>query len=78
MIKVNIYDAKARFSKLLKDVEEKDEKVIICRNGKPVADLVNHRTVSGILKPKKSLSGARFIGDPCAGVDSRDWPEDLR
>lgn len=38
-MQVNVHEAKTRLSKLLEMVEE-GEKVVIARNGKPVAELV--------------------------------------
>ena len=40
---VNIHEAKTQLSALLAEVEKTGEKVLICRHGKPVADLVPHR-----------------------------------
>lgn len=40
-VKVNVYEAKTNFSKLLELVQQ-GERVIISKNGKPVADLVFH------------------------------------
>jgi prevent-host-death family protein len=78
MHKVNIYEAKAKFSKLISEVENEKTTVIICRNGKPVADLVYHKNTQDPLKQNKKLSGAKYLCDPCSGVDNDDWPEDLR
>jgi antitoxin (DNA-binding transcriptional repressor) of toxin-antitoxin stability system len=39
---VNVYEAKTNLSKLL-ELVERGERVIISRNGKPVADLVFHQ-----------------------------------
>ena len=30
------------------------------------------------LRQDPSLKGARFVGDPCALVDERDWPKEAR
>jgi len=40
MHKLNLYDAKTHFSKLVADVAATGEEYIIARNGKPVAKLV--------------------------------------
>jgi antitoxin (DNA-binding transcriptional repressor) of toxin-antitoxin stability system len=40
-VKVNVYEAKTNFSKLLELVQQ-GERVIISKNGKPVADLIFH------------------------------------
>lgn len=74
----NIYEAKSQLSKLIAKVEETGEPYVICRNGKPVVDLVLHRQVRDPLSPDPELRGARFVGDPTAGLDADDWPEALR
>lgn len=43
MKSVNTHDAKTRLSVILAEVEQNAESFVICRNGKPVADLVPHR-----------------------------------
>jgi prevent-host-death family protein len=45
-VQVNIYDAKTHLSKLLERVEQ-GEKIVIARNGKPVAEIVAHVPKSG-------------------------------
>ena len=76
--KANIYEAKSKLSRLIAQVEETGEPYTICRNGKPIVDLVIHRQVSDPLSPDPALRGARFKGDPTAGLDEKDWPEALR
>ena len=75
---VNIYDAKAHLSKLIAQVERTGAAVTICRNHKPVVDLVIHREPADPLEPDPSLAGAVFHGDPCAPVADEDWPDELR
>ena len=51
-VMVNVYEAKTNFSKLLELVQQ-GERVIISKNGKPVADLIFHeptRVIIGGLK----------------------------
>jgi antitoxin (DNA-binding transcriptional repressor) of toxin-antitoxin stability system len=74
----NIYEAKSQFSKLIAKVEETGEPYVICRNGKPVVDLVLHRQARDPLNSDPELRGARFIGDPVVGLSEEDWPEELR
>jgi antitoxin (DNA-binding transcriptional repressor) of toxin-antitoxin stability system len=74
----NIYEAKSQLSKLIAKVEETGEPYVICRNGKPVVDLVVHRQARDPLDPDPALRGARFKGDPTAGLNEEDWPESLR
>ena len=74
----NIYEAKSQLSRLISKVEETGEPCVICRNGRPVVDLVLHRQNRDPLQPDPALRGAYFTGDPTSGVDEQDWPEALR
>lgn len=78
MKKVNIYEAKTQLSRLVQAVEEGGESVVLCRNGKPVADLVPHAARKAKLEPLPELKGAHYVGDPCAPLEEDDWPESLR
>jgi prevent-host-death family protein len=79
MVTVNLYQAKTQFSRLVAAVEEKGERIVVCRNGRPVADLVPHVPAAArTLDPDPSLAGARFLGEPAAPLEPGDWPEDLR
>ena len=40
MKKVNIHEAKTNLSAILAEIDKSGETYIICRNGKPIADLV--------------------------------------
>ena len=75
---VSIYEAKAHLSKLIAKVEQTGEPVTVCRNGKPVVDLVVHTASKDPLEQDRSLKGAVFHGDPCAPADERDWPTERR
>ena len=75
---INIYDAKAKFSQLINGVEKNGDTVTICRNGKPVVDLVIHKKNKDPLLQDPALAGAYYIGDPCEGVSEKDWPVDSR
>ena len=58
MLTVNMHEAKTRLSELVKAVEEKNETVVICRDGAPVAEL--HRA--------KPVPRSRLRGDPSLRV----------
>jgi prevent-host-death family protein len=60
---VNIHEAKTRLSALLAEIEATGEKVLICRHGKPVADLVPHRKRRR-LEPHPVMSQIRIDYDP--------------
>ena len=55
---VTIHEAKTKLSALLAEVEKKSENVLICRHGKPIADLVPHRksSQSGCTKRSPTLN----------------------
>ena len=79
MVTINLYEAKTQLSRLVAAVEKQGERIVLCRNGLPVADLVPHTPYSGAtLDPDPALSGARFLGDASAPLDCQDWPEDIR
>ena len=78
MKRVNLYEAKTQLSKLVSAVEEEGTSIILCRNGKPVADLVPHRKRKFNMTPHPDLKGVKLHGDPCAPVSEEDWPEELR
>ncbi|RJQ62292.1 MAG: type II toxin-antitoxin system prevent-host-death family antitoxin [Desulfobacteraceae bacterium] len=52
---INVHEAKTRLSSILAEIEEKGESYLICRNGKPIADLVPYKKRSR-LKPDPLLS----------------------
>jgi antitoxin (DNA-binding transcriptional repressor) of toxin-antitoxin stability system len=79
MVTVNLYEAKTQFSRLVSAVEKQGERIVVCRNGIPVADLVPHASIpSKSLDPDPMLVGARFLGDSTAPLEAGDWPENLR
>ena len=79
MVSVNIYEAKSQLSRLVAAVEVGGERVVLCRNGIPVADIVPHQKDStATLQPDPELCGAAFVMDPTAPLPIEDWPEVLR
>lgn len=76
--RINVYQAKATLSELLAKVERTGDRIVLCRNGKPIADLVPHKKDSISLKPPHELRGAKFKSDPTEGVSLEDWPAELR
>ena len=79
VITINTHEAKTRLSALLAKVEEENEEIIICRNGKPVAKLVaiEKRRVDPLHKNPR-LGPVVFHEDPCAPLDEQAWPEESR
>ena len=75
---VNIYEAKAHFSRLIGEVVKSGKPIVICRNRKPVVDVVPHVQNRNPLLQDPLLAGAVFQGDPCKLVDEEDWPKEVR
>jgi antitoxin (DNA-binding transcriptional repressor) of toxin-antitoxin stability system len=77
---VNMQTAKTHLSELVKAVEEENETVVLCRNGKPVAELKRPaRTVSNRLKPAPRLRVKFARGfDPAQPAAEQDWPKKAR
>lgn len=73
---LNVHEAKTRLSAVLAAVEEKGEKYLICRNGKPVADLVPHVKKSR-LTPHPILSRVRIKYDVTEPLSADEWAEEL-
>lgn len=81
MITVNMHEAKSRLSELVKAVEEHGEKVVLCRHGKPVAEINRSPAKSGKfnrLKPHPTLSKIQINYDPTEPLQPDEWPEKLR
>lgn len=75
---INIYEAKTKLSQIIRDIEESKQKVIICKNGKPVVDMVIHQKKEYPLRQNEELLGAQYLVDPCEGVTEEDWPTEQR
>ena len=75
MISVNTHEAKTRLSQLLMSVEKNQETVVICRNGKPVAELAPWSQVHNSLKQSPILKKVIFNEDPSLPLSPDEWPE---
>jgi len=79
MIAINIYEAKSQLSRLVASVENQGQRIVLCRNGRPVADIVPHeKGLNTTLQPDPDLVGAQFLSEPSAPLPAEDWPEGLR
>jgi len=79
MITVNTHQAKSQLSKLLAAVEEEGEVVLICRSGKPVAEMKAVKPAHDRLKADRALKvrfGRGF--HPTEPATEEDWPEAAR
>ena len=74
MKSVNIHEAKTKLSALLAEVEQTGETILICRNGKPIADLIPHRKRSRLL-PHPVMSQLQITYDPTEPLAEDEWPE---
>ena len=70
---VNVHEAKTNFSKLLARVETSRERIVICRDGSPVADLVPHRRKDRT-KPHPALRSVKIGYDPAEPLSEEEWP----
>jgi hypothetical protein len=81
MITVNMHEAKTRLSELVKAVEERDEVVVVCRDGREVAEIRRRavRRPARDLRPDPRFHVAFAPGygatEPLA---DDEWPPDLR
>jgi prevent-host-death family protein len=72
---LNVHEAKTQLSAVLAEVAEKGEKYLICRNGKPVADLVPHIKKSR-LDPHPVLSRIHVNYDATEPLSADEWAEE--
>ncbi|OZG32364.1 MULTISPECIES: type II toxin-antitoxin system Phd/YefM family antitoxin [Rickettsieae] len=71
MYPVNITSAKAHLSSLLKEVEDKNEEVIIERAGKPIAKIIKYN-------PMKSINRLGIFKDKIKITKDFDkWSEEM-
>lgn len=77
MKSVNVHEAKTGLSGLLAEVKKNGKRFVICRNGKPVADLVPHRHEISMAGDKK-LGAINIKYDPTEEADEADWTPEAR
>ena len=76
---VNIHEAKSKLSQILSDIENNEQKFIICRNGKPIAEI--HKIESpkhNPLKQNPELKNVKIYEDLTTPLNSEQWPLHLR
>ena len=74
---VTLDEAQTQLPALLAALEATGEPVLICHQGKPVADLVPHRTRSRLV-PHPVMQQLRLDDDPTAPLTADAWPEPHR
>ena len=79
--RVNIYEAKTNLSKLIQQVQETGEPYTICKNNKPVVDIVVHKEKNQKRKlpdPLPEFEGKDvYLCDPLESTEDL-WPEEYR
>lgn len=69
---LNVHETKTKLSAVLAEIEKMGETFIICRNGKPVADLVPHKK-GDRLKPDAFLRQVKIKCDLTKPLTEEDW-----
>ncbi len=79
--RINIYEAKTHLSEVIQQVCETGEPYTICKNNKPVVDVVVHRMVEKKKKlpdPLPEYNGkGGYLCDPFESTEDL-WPEEYR
>lgn len=81
MITVNMHEAKTRLSELVKAVEERNETVVLCRDGREVAEIRRRvkKPVARNLTPDPRFRVELVPGyHPAEPLSDDEWPETLR
>ena len=81
MITVNMHEAKTRLSELVKAVEEGNEVVVLCRDGREVAEIRRRNRGRRVrnLKVDPNLRVEFAPGyEPTEPLSENEWPGDLR
>ena len=72
MLVVNTHEAKTNLSALLAKIEQSGEEVIICRNGKPIADLRPHKRKNRLLA-HPVMGKIKIHYDPTETLTEDEW-----
>lgn len=77
MITVNTHEAKTKLSALLAAIEQRGETVVICRNGKPVAQM-KAPDATARADPLKADPALRVVlhYDPIEPLTTEEWPSE--
>jgi len=81
MITVNMHEAKTRLSELVKAVEERNEVVVLCRDGRQVAEI---RRLAKRRQVRNLTPDPRFRVEfapgyyPAEPLEDDEWPANLR
>jgi prevent-host-death family protein len=75
MFMVNTHEAKSRLSELISRIERGEDAILICRNGRPVAELRAVARPVAPLRTDPELARVKFFEDPASPLHPEDWPE---
>jgi prevent-host-death family protein len=75
MKKINVHHAKTHLSAVLAEIEKQGERYLICRNGRPIADLVPHEQRDR-LTPHPVMKQIAIHYDPTESLSEEEWPEE--
>jgi antitoxin (DNA-binding transcriptional repressor) of toxin-antitoxin stability system len=81
MMTVNMHEAKTRLSELVKAVEERNETVVLCRDGREVAEIrrrVQKRTTRSLTPDPRFRVELAPGFDPTEPLTDDEWPETAR
>jgi antitoxin (DNA-binding transcriptional repressor) of toxin-antitoxin stability system len=74
MQRLNVHEAKTRLSAVLQQMEKSGETFVICRNGKPLAELIPYKHPSR-LNYHPVLSKIKIKYDPTEDISEDEWGE---
>ena len=81
MITVNMHEAKTRLSELVKAVEERNETVVLCRDGREVAEIrrrAKRRSARNVTPDPRFRVELAPGYQPTEPLTDDEWPETLR
>jgi len=79
MVRVNMHEAKSRLSELVRAVEERNETVVLCRDGVEVAEIRRRPARRRLrnLAPDPRFHVTFTPGyDPAEPLTNEEWPEE--
>lgn len=74
MLLFNIHEAKSNLSSIVAKVESSLETVQLCRNGKPVAQIIPIPRLPNPLRHSARLGKIELKYNPTEGLTADEWP----
>jgi antitoxin (DNA-binding transcriptional repressor) of toxin-antitoxin stability system len=81
MVRVNMHEAKTRLSELVKAVEERNEVVVLCRDGREVAEIrrrLKRRNTRNLTPDPRFRVELAPDYRPTEPLTEEEWPDALR